>query len=60
MTDNEHRPFNDASDHLNKIEGYPMKADVSKLPRPLKMFAYFFIAFFILSTIAFVVLAIIL
>ena len=39
LTD-EKEPFNDAMDHLNKIEGYPIRKG-GKLPLPLKIIGYF-------------------
>ena len=41
-------PFNDVIDHFNKIEGNAgkPKCDLGKLPKPLKYFGYFIIAFF--------------
>ncbi|MEH7882684.1 amino acid transporter [Bacillus sp. JJ1609] len=43
------KPINDAMDHLNKIEGYPTKVELKKLPKPLRYFGYFMIGFFSIS-----------
>lgn len=37
------KPFNDAMDHLNKIEGYPVSRG-GKLPLPIKVIGYFLLA----------------
>lgn len=37
------KPFNDAMEHLNKIEGYPVSR-VGKLPLPIKIIGYFLLA----------------
>ena len=34
------KPFNDAMDHLNKIEGYPISKG-GNLPLPIKIIGYF-------------------
>lgn len=34
-----HKPFNDAIDHLQKIEGYP-RSSGAKLPLPIKIIGY--------------------
>ncbi|MET3696578.1 hypothetical protein SAMN05877753_103177 [Bacillus oleivorans] len=52
------KPFNDAIDHLNKIEGNPAnfaKADFTKLPKPLKYFGYFIIVFFSVSILLIII-----
>ena len=52
-------PFNDVIDHFNKIEGNagkPSNADLGKLPKPLKYFGYFIIAFFSITIIILVIL----
>ena len=52
-------PFNDVIDHFNKIEGNAGKtsnADLGKLPKPLKYFGYFIIAFFSITIIILVIL----
>lgn len=43
------KPINDAMEHMSKIEGYPTDVDLKKLPKPLRYFGYFMIAFFLLS-----------
>ncbi|WP_409250712.1 amino acid transporter [Bacillus sp. SCS-153A] len=50
------KPINDAMEHLSNIEGYPVDADLNKLPKPLKYFGYFFITFFALSVL-FIIIA---
>jgi hypothetical protein len=55
----DNKPFNDAIDHLNKIEGNVAnlaKADLNKLPRPLKYFGYFMAAFFSISILLIIIL----
>lgn len=50
--DEDKKPFNDAIDHMNKIEGNVSNlanADLKKLPRPLKYFGYFMVGFFAIS-----------
>lgn len=37
------KPFNDAMEHLNKIEGYPVSRG-GKLPLPIKVIGYFLLA----------------
>lgn len=37
------KPFNDAMEHLNKIEGYPVSRG-GKLPLPIKIIGYFLLA----------------
>ena len=52
-------PFNDVIDHFNTIEGNagkPSNADLGKLPKPLKYFGYFIIAFFSITIIILVIL----
>ena len=47
-------PFNDVIDHFHKIEGNagkPSNADLGKLPKPLKYFGSFIIAFFFIAII---------
>jgi hypothetical protein len=56
----EDKPFNDAIDHFNKIEGNatnPKNADLNKLPKPLKYIGYFMIAFFSISLILIIILS---
>ncbi|WP_413363754.1 hypothetical protein [Lysinibacillus sp. 3P01SB] len=40
LNDEKDKPFNDAMDHLNKIEGYPIRKG-GKLPLPIKIIGYF-------------------
>lgn len=57
----DHEPFNDAMDHLSKIEGYPTKkpAGMKSLPLPIRILGYFllglmglgFLAAFVLNFI---------
>ncbi|MFO1442999.1 amino acid transporter [Bacillus sp. Bva_UNVM-123] len=50
--DEDKKPFNDAIDHMNKIEGNVSNlanADLKKLPRPLKYIGYFMIGFLSIS-----------
>ena len=53
------RSFNDAIDHMNKIEGNASKlanADLKQLPRPLKYFGYFMVGFFSVSILLILIL----
>ncbi|MBT2690588.1 amino acid transporter [Bacillus sp. ISL-47] len=50
------KTFNDATDHLNKIEGYPANVELKKLPRPLRFFGYFFIIFFAVSVLFIIIM----
>jgi hypothetical protein len=43
------KPFNDAMEHMNQIEGYPTDVDLKKLPKPLRYFGYFIFGFFSVS-----------
>lgn len=43
MKDKQEQPFNDAMEHLNKIEGYPVSRG-GKLPLPIKVIGYFLLA----------------
>jgi hypothetical protein len=55
----DNKPFNDAIDHMNKIEGNVAnlaKADLNKLPRPLKYFGYFMADFFSISILLIIIL----
>ena len=36
----DHKPFNDVMDHLNKVEGYPVRK-AKNLPRPILWIGYF-------------------
>jgi hypothetical protein len=59
LMNKDNKPFNDAIDHLNKIEGNVAnlaKADLNKLPRPLKYFGYFMAAFFSISILLIIIL----
>ena len=56
LTD-EKEPFNDAMDHLNKIEGYPIRKG-GKLPLPLKIIGYFMFGGMIIMLVFGVVLSI--
>ncbi|MEG0472918.1 MAG: hypothetical protein RR588_11335 [Solibacillus sp.] len=40
LNDEKDKPFNDAMEHLNKIEGYPLRKG-RNLPLPLKIIGYF-------------------
>ncbi|MCA0987126.1 hypothetical protein [Guptibacillus algicola] len=45
-------PFNDAMDHLSKVEGYPTnRTSFRKLPKGIRYLGYFFIAFFCLMMV---------
>lgn len=58
MSEN-NKPFNDAMDHMNKVEGTVAnlaKADLNKLPKPLKYFGYFMAGFFSISILLIIVL----
>ncbi|WP_203289456.1 amino acid transporter [Metabacillus sp. cB07] len=43
------KPFNDAVEHMKKIEGLPWQIDMKKLPRPIRYFGYFFLGSFAIS-----------
>lgn len=51
---NEYKPFNDASDHFQRIEGYPTRnVDMQSLPKPIRYLGYGLMTIFgILSLIA--------
>lgn len=55
----EGKSINDAMVHINNIEGYPNDVNPKKLPKPIRYFGYFFIAFFSI-TVPFIIIAIIL
>lgn len=56
MSDRKQKPFNDAVDHLNSIEGFPTnKPDLNMLPKFLRYFGYFFVAFFSLSVLMIII-----
>lgn len=40
LSDEKDKPFNDAVEHLNKIEGYPISKG-GNLPLPIKIIGYF-------------------
>lgn len=57
------KPFNDAIDHMNKIEGNVSNlgnADLEKFPRPLKYIGYLIIGFFLISILLMPILSFIL
>jgi hypothetical protein len=57
--DEDKKSFNDAIDHMNKIEGNVSnlaKTDLKKLPRPLRYFGYFMVGFFSISIILILIL----
>ena len=53
----EKEPFNDAMDHLNKIEGYPIRKG-GNLPLPLKIIGYFMVGGMIIMLVFGLVLSI--
>ncbi|GAA0329907.1 hypothetical protein GCM10008967_20490 [Bacillus carboniphilus] len=54
------KPFNDAMDHLHKVEGISIQnTDMSKLPKGLRYFGYFMTIFFTIS-ILFIIVGILL
>lgn len=52
----EKKPFNDATDHLTKIEGYPVNVEMKKLPKPLRYFGYFVFGFFAISILFIIIM----
>ena len=53
------KPFNDAIDHLNRIEGNVAnlaQADLKKMPKPLRYFGYFMAGFFSISILLIIIL----
>jgi len=55
----ENNSFNDVIDHFNKIEGNAAnlaKADLKKLPKPLKYFGYFMFGFLSISILLMIIL----
>jgi hypothetical protein len=52
----EKKPFNDAVDHLTKIEGYPANVEMKKLPKPLRYFGYFVFGFFSISILFIIIM----
>ncbi|MFC4408876.1 hypothetical protein ACFOZY_00360 [Chungangia koreensis] len=54
------KPFNDAIDHMEKIEGNSSNladADFNKMPKPIKFVGYFMIGFFSLSLLMGIILS---
>ncbi|TCP31268.1 hypothetical protein EV207_103152 [Scopulibacillus darangshiensis] len=46
------KPFNDAMEHLTKIDGYPTEhSSLNKLPKPIRYLGYFFIGFTLVAFI---------
>ncbi|MBZ5203077.1 amino acid transporter [Planomicrobium chinense] len=45
----EKKPFNDAVEHMQNIEGTPSSIEMKKLPKGLRYFGYFMAGFFCLS-----------
>lgn len=58
LNDEKEKPFNDAMEHLNKIEGYPIRK-VGKLPLPLKIIGYFMFGGIIIILVLGLILSII-
>lgn len=57
----ENKPFNDAIDHMNKVQGNASnfnKEDLNKLPKPLKYFGYFIAGFFGIGIVLMLILSI--
>lgn len=52
----EKKPFNDAMEHLNQIEGYPTNVEMKKLPKPLRFFGYFIFGFFGLTILLMIIM----
>ncbi|CEG28677.1 hypothetical protein [Bacillus sp. B-jedd] len=55
----DNKPFNEAIDHMNKVEGNVAnlaKADLNKLPKPLKYFGYFMAGFFSIAILLIIIL----
>ncbi len=45
-------PFNDATSHLQNIVGTPNKrVDLNTLPKPIRMFYYFFVSVIVIGVI---------
>lgn len=43
-------PFNDAVDHLTKVEGYPTsRTNFSQLPKGIRFIGYFFLGLIVLT-----------
>ncbi|MEW4305994.1 hypothetical protein Q0N12_11400 [Rossellomorea marisflavi] len=47
------KPFNDATDHMNRIEGSPLNTDQGKgsLPKPIRWIGIFIIGAFVLGAL---------
>lgn len=59
MTEHKKEPFNDVTDHFNRIEGnasHPSNAKLKNLPLPLKLIGYFMIAFTALAFLLMILL----
>jgi hypothetical protein len=52
----EKKPFNDAVDHLTKIEGCPSNVEMKKLPKLLRYFGYFVFGFFSISILFIIIM----
>lgn len=50
----DHKPFNDVMDHLNKVEGYPVQK-AKNLPRPIRWIGYSMMAGLILIILGMVI-----
>ncbi len=52
MEDKSKKPFNDAVDHMHRIEGMQTEnADFRKMPKPIRFLGYFFIGFIVLTIV---------
>jgi hypothetical protein len=50
------KPFNDATEHYQKIMGMPNKsADLKSMPKPIRWFGYFIIGFVICAVLALII-----
>lgn len=61
--DEDKKPFNDAIDHMNKIEGNVSNldnTDLEKLPRPLRYIGYLIVGFFLITILLMAILSFIL
>ncbi|GHH98778.1 hypothetical protein [Neobacillus kokaensis] len=57
----ENKPINDVIDHMNKIEGNVenlAKADLKKMPKPIRYFGCFIAGFFSISILLIMILKI--
>ncbi len=55
----ENKPFNDAIDHFNKIEGNAGNVNedaIKNLPKPIKYVGYFIVGFFSISFLLMIIL----